>query len=134
MSSYIQTDYALDQEAKDIAATIFFDFKRDNGTGFNPATFRDGMNDRVHEDCDNSVHVIWTYRATLICGNCNTDKGEAWLEDLYGQPFDGCNDFAGVCTRLAFAELYCRTQEALDELIDNYEESDEEATEEEGEE
>lgn len=128
MSNMIGTDFHLNKEAESIASEIFEEFKDSNGgESFDAESFRDEMTERAWQDCDSSQHVIYTARAIAICGNCNTDDGESWLEDIYGKPFDGCTTFAEVCTRLAFAELHCRVIAALDDLISEWEPKEEES-------
>lgn len=135
MSDYIKTDWALDKEVQDWAESIFSEFKEENGgDAFDAESFRDEMLERAWEYADSSQHVIYTYRAIQICGNCNTDSGEERLADIYGKPFEGCESFADVCTRLAFAELLSRIETALCDLIDNWTPKEEEEDEEESEE
>jgi len=110
----IKSDYELWQEAKSIAESIMAEYDDD-----------DDRQDAIHEYADQSQHVIYTARAIAICGNCNTDDGESYLEDIYEKPFDGCETFEEVCTRLAYATLYCAINDALRELIDEQEESQE---------
>lgn len=122
MSDYITNDYTLTKEAEAIAQDIFDRFKDDNGgKAFVAEDWRDEMFEDVHQDVDNSQHVIYTARAIALCGGCNTDDGEEWLEGIYGEPFDGCGSFAEVCTRLAFATLLVATDAALDAIIDDWE-------------
>lgn len=124
MSDMIKSDFALDKEAQSIAASIFEEFRDENGgAAFDAESFADEMRERAWEDCDASQHVIYTARAIAICGNCNTDQGESWLEDISsnGKPFADCESFDEVCTRLAFAELLCRVESELQNLIDEWE-------------
>lgn len=122
MSDMIQSDYALEKEAAEIAQSIFDEFKDENGgASFDAEAFRDEMMERAWQDVDGSQNVIYTARAIAICGNCDTDAGEEWLEGIYGKPFDGCDSFAEVCTRLAFATLLQATESALDDLITDWE-------------
>ncbi len=126
MGDYIKSDYALNKEAEAFAQDIFDTFKDDNGgTTFDAKALRDDMDDSAYEYADQSEHVIYTARAIAICGNCNTDDAEEWLEGIYDAPFDGCKTFAEVCTRLAFATLYLAIQNALANLIDAWEPAEE---------
>ena len=123
MADMIKSDYALTKVAENYAADIFAELQDEHGK--NPESFEDYFSDAAHSWADQSEHVIYTARAIAICGNCDTDAGEEWLSDIYGKPFDGCETFAEVCTRLAFAELYCRIQDELQKLKDNWEEEEE---------
>ena len=107
----IKFDYELAKVAKEYAESIMVEYD-DSDDRF----------DAVYEYADQSQHVIYTARAIAICGNCNTDDGEQWLEEIYEKPFDGCETFAEVCTRLAYATLYCAIRDALQELIEESEE------------
>lgn len=106
----IKSDYELAKVAKEYAECIMAEYADD-----------DDRQDAIHEYADQSEHVIYTARAIAICGNCNTDDGESYLEDIYEKPFDGCETFAEVCTRLAYAVLYCAIRDALQELIEESE-------------
>jgi hypothetical protein len=117
MTDMIKSDYALEQEAEQIARCIFDEHKGDE----------DAMRDAVSEYVDQSQHVIYTARAIAICGSCDTDAGEEWLADVYDKPFDGCATFAEVCMRLACATLLVATETALQDLIDADEDEDEDA-------
>lgn len=107
----IKSDYELEKVAKEYAESIMAEYADD-----------DDRQDAIHEYADQSQHVIYTARAIAICGNCNTDDGESYLEEIYEKPFDGCETFDEVCTRLAYAVLYCAIQESLQELIEESEE------------
>ena len=112
----IKSDYELEKQAKEYAESIMAEYADDDD---------DDRQDAIHEYADQSQHVIYTARAIAICGNCNTDDGESYLEEIYEKPFDGCETFGEVCTRLAYATLYCAIRDALQELIDEQEESEE---------
>lgn len=128
MSEIIKSDWHLDKEAESFARDIFDTFKDENGgAAFDAESFADDMRGRAWEYADNSEHVIYTSHAIAICGNCNTGAGEEWLEGCSsnGKPFADCDTFADVCTKLAFAELLCRIESKLQELIDEWEPADE---------
>lgn len=126
MSDMIKSDYALTQTAASYAHDIFDTIKDENGgDAFDAEAFRDEMNEKAWEYADGSEHVIYTARAIAICGNCNTNTGEERAEDIYGKPFDGCETFAEVCTRLAFFTLLCEIESELSDLIDAWEPAEE---------
>lgn len=107
----IKSDYELAKVAKEYAESIMAEYADD-----------DDRQDAIHEYADQSEHVIYTARAIAICGNCNTYDGESYLEEIYEKPFDGCETFSEVCTRLAYAVLYCAIRDALQELIEESQE------------
>lgn len=122
MTDMIKSTYALEKEATSIAQSVFDEFKDENGgKAFDAEAFCDEMSERIWQDCDQSQHVIYTARAIAICGNCDTDAGEEWLEGIYEKPFDGCETFAEVCTRLAFATLLQAAESVLSDLIEDWE-------------
>lgn len=108
---YIKSDYELDKVAREYAKDLWEEHED-----------FDIAKEAAFESVDSSEHVIYTARAISICGNCDTDAGEEWLEEAYGKPFNGCDTFAEVCTRLAFATLYTAVLTALDELEEELEE------------
>lgn len=129
MSDYITHDGQLDDLAESIARDIFEEFKAEHGAEFDPDSLHSEMSERVWQDCDGNENVIYTARAMSICANCSTDEGEQWLEGVYSSPFEGCETFAEVCTRLAFATLLQATENALSVMMNDYEpdESDDES-------
>ena len=127
MIDHIQNNHDLATVAAKIAKEIFDDVREGEGEGFDPDACRSDMVDRAWEEVDGCQHVIYTSRALSICANCDTSAGEGYLDDIYGEPFNECESFADVCTRLAFAVLYCEVILQLDELIDNYETPEETA-------
>lgn len=77
-------DYQLSEYAKSCALDIVAEFKRQY-PGESVSDNRDDLSDQVHEYADGSEHVIYYHKAHDICQNCNTDDGEAFLEDV-GNP------------------------------------------------
>jgi len=71
--------------------------------------------DAAHEIADSHNWVIYTYRAQQICNLPASiiDAGENWLEGVYETPYYGCETFAAVLTRLAYATLYTHLCEEL---------------------
>lgn len=117
------TDFALTREAKALAADIFADIKADT---MDPAApwdwqaedYRDDMSDRAHEAADGHEWVTYTHKAIQLCAECNTDEGEAFLEDVGPtQPIT----FGGLATQIAYGELRARIEKALSDMIDAYE-------------
>ena len=82
------------------------------------------MMDRAHEDADGHEAVIYTYRALQICANCNTDQGEAFLEET-GMPKEVT--FNKLATIIAYGEMRARIESKLDELIEAHDDEREDA-------
>lgn len=133
MSDMIKSDYELNKAAESYAQAIFEDFKADHGEDFNPESLKSEMFERAWEDADQSEHVIYTARAISIACNCSTDDAENHLEDIYEKPFDGCETFAEICTRLAFMTLLIEIESELETLIENYVPEESEVDSEDGE-
>ncbi len=130
------TDYALTKECEALAAEIFDAVKAEHidpeaPWDFDPEDYRDEMDDRAHEAADGHQWVIYTHYALSICAHCNTDAGEAFLEDVEpSQPIT----FGGLATQIAYGEMRARIMASIDELIEGYtapEEPDEDEEDEE---
>lgn len=103
MSDTIQNDYQLDQYAESCARDILAEV----------AEHRRDVIDMAHEHADGSEHVIYHHKAHAICQNCNTDNGEAFLEDV-GNPEPVTYD--SLATVIAYGELRARIENAIAEL------------------
>jgi hypothetical protein len=112
-------DHALWAECKSLAAEIFEEFKRDHGADFDPEDYRDDMNDRAHETADGHAWVIYTYRAIQLCSDCDTTRGEEFLDDIGG--VEKGDTFGGIACKIAYGEIRRRVEEELDEIINAYE-------------
>jgi hypothetical protein len=116
----IVTDHALDLACKEIAAEVFADLFTDNeeAKGMTPDDFADEFSDRIAEECDSSQYVIYTHYALSICAHCNTDDGEAFVDDVgIETPFS----LSGVASRIAYGEMLARTEAAMREMIEEWE-------------
>ena len=77
----------------------------------------------AHQSCDGHGVSIYYGRAIEFCATHDTSDGEDWLEDCGGIVQAG-DTFGSIACRIAFATLLLATQEALQEIADNYEESE----------
>lgn len=84
----------------------------------------DTARDFIHESCDGHQVSIYYVKAIEFCATQNTYDGEQWLEDCGGiaQPGDS---FGAIACRIAFATLLCACEEALSDIIAEYEEESE---------
>jgi hypothetical protein len=103
MSDTIQNDYQLDQYAQSCARDILAEI----------AEYGGNASDMAHEHSDGSEHVIYHHKAHAICQNCNTDNGEAFLEDVGNPETVTYNNLATV---IAYGELCARIENAIAEL------------------
>ena len=94
-------DFHLDLIAKDIADDINAEVSEYGGE----------PSDLAHEAVDGSEHVIYYSKAHDICQNCNTDEGEAFLEDVGAGSDVSYNSLA---VTIAYGELYSRVCAALE--------------------
>ena len=101
MTDFKINNYELQQEAKRLAQECFNE--GDEG-GNDP-------NEYLWQTCDGHEWAIYTYKALLLCAECDTSEGEDYLEGLDMQH----NSLAEHACAVAFATLYCA---AMDELAD----------------
>lgn len=81
-------------------------------------TLDDAM-DLCHEYADSLDTVIYYHKAIQFCANENTERGESFIDDTGG--FGECKTFSEIACQLAFAEIYCRLQEQVQEVWENEE-------------
>lgn len=117
MGDFQINDGILQKEAREIAADIFEEFKRehDDPETWDAEDYRGEMSDRAHEAADMHEWVIYTYKAHQLCANCNTDMGEEFLEDV-GVGENPTYDSLGIM--IAYGELRARIEEEISELIE----------------
>ena len=88
----ISNQYQLEQEAKSIAKMAMAE-QREYGTD---------AADYIHQVCDGHESVIYTYKAGLLCLECDRDNAEYHLEEIDYQ----FTSYADYVTRLAYAILF----------------------------
>lgn len=113
------TEYALNRECESLAKSIIDEFDGDKA---DIDALREYANDRAHEDADGHQWVIYTYKARQVASIAPGDA-EEYLAEICDKPFDGCETFGDVCTRLAYAALYTGIQDSLTTLIEEIEEN-----------
>ena len=75
----------------------------------------------MHETCDGHESVIYTYKAGLLCLECDRDNAEEHLEEVDYQ----AASYADYVTRLAYAILFDACISAFYELPQDKEEEEE---------
>ncbi|MEM9976625.1 MAG: hypothetical protein AAF808_03255, partial [Cyanobacteria bacterium P01_D01_bin.2] len=120
MADFVMNDYLLWEECKEIAKDIFTEHCEEMAPDEEPDT--DAMMDRAHEWADGHSWVIYTHKALKLCVYCNTDRGEQFLAGV-GMPDEPT--FAGLATFIAYGEMRGRIEEELQELIEEWEPSEE---------
>lgn len=108
-------DFNLDAYATEIAVDIFAEHCLDRDEAF----------DIAWQSVDGSEWVIYHHKAHEICAACNTDQGEASIEDTGGFP-DG-STYNEMATLISYSEIMARVNEALITLFDIAEANDEAA-------
>ena len=68
---YIKNDYELQQLALNIALNAIEEVKNHGGDHY----------ELIDQAAASSEHVIYTYKAIMLCANCCTDDAEAMLDD-----------------------------------------------------
>jgi len=111
----ISNQYQLEQEAKSIAKMAMIE-ERESHTD---------TADFIHQICDGHESVIYTYKAGLLCLECDRDNAEFHLEEIDYQ----AASYADYVARLAYAILFDACMTALYELTQD-EDEDEEISEE----
>ena len=111
MSDTIKNDHQLDQYAAAAARDIMEDVKQYGGEAFEGLTEIDLALDLVHEHADACEHVIYYHKAHAICQNCNTENGEAFIEECGG--FGENVTYDSIAAKIAYAELRTRIEERL---------------------
>jgi hypothetical protein len=111
-------DHELWKECKALAAEIFDEFKREHGADFDPEEWREEMMDRAHETADGHAWVIYTHRAIQLCSECDTTRGEEFLDDIGG--VEKGDTFGGIATKIAYGEMRRRIEEELEDLVDEF--------------
>lgn len=99
MTDFTINDYELQQEAKLLAQECF-----DEGD-----THGEDPNEYLWQTCDGHEWSIYTYKALMLCANCDTSEGEDFLEGCGNQ----YNSLAEHASAVAFATLYCAAMDAL---------------------
>jgi hypothetical protein len=91
MSEFKISQYLLRQEAKRIVEDAIEE----------ESEFDVPALETVQQSCDGHQWVIYTYKAILLCAECDTSAGEDYFEDC-GIEF---NSFGDHATKLAYATL-----------------------------
>lgn len=117
MSYEKMNDHVLTQECDELAKDIFEEMLDDMADDETPEYHEDDMRDKAHEMADSHQWVIYTHHALQICANCNTEIGEAFLEDT-GMPDEPT--FHGLATIIAYGEVRGRIDEELSRLIEKW--------------
>lgn len=107
----ISNQYQLEQEAKSIAKMAMAE-QREYGTD---------AADYIHQVCDGHESVIYTYKAGLLCLECDRDNAEEHLEEVGYE----AASYADYVTRLAYAILFDACISAFYELPQDKEEEEE---------
>tara|TARA_R110002110_G_scaffold175387_6_gene378930 strand:+ start:2942 stop:3262 length:321 start_codon:yes stop_codon:yes gene_type:complete len=98
-------DFQLTEYCNDIAADIV-DGARDI----------DEAMDRASESADGSEHVIYNHKAHALCAGCDTDQGEDFLADCYGN--DHGKSYDELACIIAYGETYSRIQSAIHAIFE----------------
>ena len=103
MSEFKINDFILRTEAEDIARQAMREVQEYGGD----------VHEFMHQTCDGHEWIIYTYKALLLCAECDTSEGEQYLEDMGMGGFD---DLTTRATRVAFATLLGACHEAYARL------------------
>lgn len=95
----INNQHELEAAAKDIAMSVLIE-EREYGSD---------PHEMMHQMVDGHECVIYTYKAAILCTECNRDNGEAQLDEIDFK----AKSFDDYVTKLAYAIL-------LDEVCKQY--------------
>lgn len=102
--------YQLHKQAKGIAAELYAEgLSHSDGLEQGALEYAQDM---ALEAADNHEWAIYTYKALLLCAECDTSEGEQWIEGT-GQTFTDIGDHA--CA-VAGATLYSAIYEAIEAI------------------
>jgi hypothetical protein len=107
----IKNQYELEQEAKEIAKMAIIE-QREFGTD---------PSDYINQTCDGHECVIYTYKAGLLCLECDRDNAEYQLEEI-GYQF---TDYSDYVTKLAYSILFDACMTAFYDLRESESEEEE---------
>jgi len=121
---HLAEDYAKEaiEEAK-----RFSDWKDDRE---NIDSLRDYAFDHLHQSIDGCQEVIYTYKAWQLCAEMDTAEGEDYLRDN-GMDSIGEQGIDGLISQLAYATLFNKANECMQEILEEIAEAAEEEEEEE---
>lgn len=105
MTDFKINNYELQQEAKRLAQECFDEV---DTNGEDPSEY-------LWQTCDGHEWVIYTYKALLLCAECDTSEGEEYMASL-GRELNSLSEHA---SEVAFGTLYCAAMDALEELQQN---------------
>ena len=100
MTDFKINNYILQQEAQRLAQECF-----DEGDTRDPSEY-------LWQTCDGHEWVIYTYKALLLCAECDTSEGEDYMASL-GRELNSLSEHA---SEVAFGTLYYAAMDALEEL------------------
>lgn len=104
----ISNQYELEQEAKEIAKMAMIEQKE----------FGTDVSEYISQTCEGHESVIYTYKAGLLCLECDRDNAECQLEEIDYQ----AASYADYVTKLAYAILFDACMTAFYELPQDEEE------------
>lgn len=114
-------EHTFSEECDQLAQDIFDEMLAEMEDDETPDHYTDDMSDRAHETADGHQWVIYYHYAHNICAACNTDNGEAFLEEV------GCSEptYDKLATFIAYGEMRARIDSRIQELVSKWEPAEE---------
>ena len=100
MSDFKINNDILNTEAEHLAELVNLEVKDYGGDAY----------DLLHEAVDGHEWVIYTYKALLLCAECDTTEGKQWLDEV---GLEGTNDISKLATQVAYATLLTKAQQYI---------------------
>ena len=98
-------DFILDNIARDYAKEIL-EQTQDS----------DEAQDLAHQYADGSEWAIYHYKAHMLCLNCNTDRGEEFVEDCYSTDCTWRMTYDEMASSIVYGEILGRIMSAISDL------------------
>jgi len=79
-------------------------------------TDEDACLEYIEQTCDGHRVSIYYGEGIAFCAEQDTSPGEYWLDECGGLAHEG-DTFGSIACRVAYATLYCKSMDALYELL-----------------
>lgn len=70
----------------------------------------------IVQAAESTEEAIYYHKGIQFCCDNNTNEGEQWIEDIYGNIAREGDSFGQIACRIAFATIYCAAMDCLHEI------------------
>ncbi len=82
----------------------------------------DDAEEFVWQSAESTEEAIYHYKGIQFCCDNNTDDGEQWIEDAFGNIAREGESFGQIACRIAWATIGCAAMDCLREIEEESEE------------